>query len=205
MAAIPNSILDTTKKILGIDPNDDVFDIDVITHINSAFAQLAQLGVGPADGFEIEDNTKLWADYLGTNKLINSVKTYMYLKVRMWFDPPNTSFDQTAKKEQITELEWRLNVAADKGVQTPWPTVPGWISQMDEFIDNYVAEHPFADFYIHKQTTPAANWSITNPLTHEPTVQVYAEGSLVTVTPIIVGDVVTIQLPAPAVGIAVLS
>lgn len=119
MPAVPNSILDSTKKILGIDADYDAFDLDVITHINSTFAQLAQLGVGPADGFEIEDSSTLWSDFLGANKLINSVKSYMYLKVRMYFDPPTTSFDLTAKQEQIKELEWRLNVAADKAYVEP--------------------------------------------------------------------------------------
>lgn len=115
MPAIPNSILDTTKKMLGLDAEYDAFDIDVIIHINSTFAQLAQLGVGPDDGFEIEDSTTLWPEYLGSNKLINFVKSYMYLKVRMWFDPPSTSYDLTAKQEQVKELEWRMNAAADKG------------------------------------------------------------------------------------------
>ena len=119
MPAVPNSILDSTKKILGIDADYDAFDLDIITHINSTFAQLAQLGVGPEEGFEIEDSSKLWSDFLGANKLINSVKSYMYLKVRMYFDPPTTSFDLTAKQEQIKELEWRLNVAADKAYVEP--------------------------------------------------------------------------------------
>lgn len=119
MAAIPNSILDSTKKMLGLDADYDAFDIDIIIHINSTFSQLAQLGVGPDEGFEIEDNTTLWSDFLGANKLINFVKSYMYLKVRMWFDPPTTSFDLTAKQEQIKELEWRMNVAADKGFIEP--------------------------------------------------------------------------------------
>lgn len=114
MPAVPNSILHTTKKLLGLEYDYPRFDTDIIIHINSAFAQLAQIGVGPDDGFEIEDETKLWSDYLGGNKLLNSVKSYMYLKVRMLFDPPTTSFDLTAKKEQIIEFEWRLNVAGEK-------------------------------------------------------------------------------------------
>lgn len=114
MPAVPNSILDTTKKLLGLEYDYDRFDIDIIIHINSAFAQLAQIGVGPDEGFEIEDSSKLWSDYLGGNKLLNQVKSYMYLKVRMLFDPPTTSFDLTAKKEQILEWEWRLSVVADK-------------------------------------------------------------------------------------------
>lgn len=119
MPAIPNSILDSTKKMLGLDADYDAFDLDIITHINSTFAQLQQLGVGPDDGFFIDDSSALWIDFLGSNKLINSVKTYMYLKVRMFFDPPTTSFALTATQDQIKELEWRLNVAADKGYIIP--------------------------------------------------------------------------------------
>ena len=205
MPAVQNSILDTTKKMLGLDADYDVFDIDVITHINSAFAQLAQLGVGPDEGFEIEDSNKLWADFLGTNKLINFVKSYMYLKVRMWFDPPTTSFDLAAKEKQITELEWRMNVAADKGMITPWPITPGWEDQIEQIIDDYLEEHPFADGYVHKQLVPLAQWTIANPLGREPVVQVYINGELVLVNADVTDDLVTIQFPAPAVGIAVLS
>jgi len=114
MPAVPNSILDTTKKLLGLEYDYTRFDPDIIIHINSTFARLAQLGVGPKDGFEIEDSTKVWSDYLGGNKLLNQVKSYMYLSVRMLFDPPTTSFDLTAKKEQIDKAEWLINVAADK-------------------------------------------------------------------------------------------
>lgn len=114
MPAVPNSILHTTKKLLGLEYDYTRFDTDIIIHINSAFAQLAQLGAGPEEGFEIEDETALWSDFLGGNKLLNQIKSYMYLKVRMLFDPPTTSFDLAAKKEQITEWEWRINVAADK-------------------------------------------------------------------------------------------
>lgn len=201
----PNSILDSTKKILGLAEDYDAFDLDVTTHINSTFAQLAQLGVGPDDGFEITDNTQLWADFLGTNKLINSVKTYVYLKVRMFFDPPTTSFDLNAKQEQIKELEWRLNVAVDKGMITPWPLLPDWQETLDEFIEDYLEAHPFAEGYVHKQLVPLAQWTITNPLGREPVVQVYIDGELVLVNAEISGDIVTIQFPAPAVGIAVLS
>lgn len=114
MPAVPNSILDTTKKLLGLEFDYVRFDEDVIIHINSTFARLAQLGIGPKDGFEIEDSSSLWSDFLGGNKLLNSTKSYMYLAVRMLFDPPTTSFDLTAKKEQIEKAEWLLSVAGDK-------------------------------------------------------------------------------------------
>lgn len=115
MAAIPNSILDSTKKLLGIDADNPDFDTDIIIHINSVFSRLQQLAVGPEEGFEIEDSSTLWHEYLGANKLTNNVKTLMYLQVRMYFDPPSLSFDINAKQSQIDKLEWLINVAVDKG------------------------------------------------------------------------------------------
>lgn len=113
MALIPNSILDTTKKALGIAPEYTVFDVDIIMHINSVFSTLQQLGVGPKEGFSIEDKTKLWPEFIGDTKNIEAVRSYMYLRVRLLFDPPATSFAIAAFKEQVQELEWRLNVAVD--------------------------------------------------------------------------------------------
>lgn len=114
MAAVPNSILDTVKKAVGVDPENDQFDVDILMHINSVFATLNQLGVGPIDGFEIEDNSTLWVDYLGGNKLINSVKSMMVLQVQLYFDTATmTSFNMTAKQAQIDQIQWRLNVVVD--------------------------------------------------------------------------------------------
>lgn len=206
MPAVPNSILDTTKKLLGLEYDYPNFDTDIIMHINSTFAQLSQLGVGPDDGFEIEDNTKVWADFLGTNKLLNFVKSYMYLKVRMWFDPPTSGIDATAKKEQILELEWRMNVAADKGLISPLPPLqPGWEEQIEEIVDQYLEDHAFADGFVHKQLNPSAHWSFTHPLGREPIVQVYLNGELVLVDAMVTDTTVSIQFPAPAVGVAVVS
>ena len=104
------SILDSTKKILGIEQNYTVFDLDITTHINAAFSILNQLGVGPEDGFFIEDNTAVWTDFgLPANQL-NAVKSYVYLKVRMFFDPPTTSYHVNAMQEQVRELESRINL-----------------------------------------------------------------------------------------------
>lgn len=134
MPLVPNSILDTTKKAIGIDAENTEFDIDIIMHINSAFSILSQLGVGPVEGFAIEDSSTLWVAYTANNLLINDVKTLMYLQVRLWFDPPTTSFDLTAKKEQIQELQWRLNVAVDdKWTPPPSPELP-----IDEDYDTVV-------------------------------------------------------------------
>lgn len=103
------SILDSTKKILGIDPSYDAFDMDITMHINSAFSTLHQLGLGPEEGFMIEDDGEEWGDLLEDDRRLNSIKSYVYLKVRVVFDPPTTSFTLSALQEQIKELEWRLN------------------------------------------------------------------------------------------------
>lgn len=113
------SILQSTKKILGIAPDYTAFDSDVITHINSAFSTLTQLGVGPATGFMIEDAGAEWEEFLGDvpDNEFNSVKTYVYLRVRQVFDPPTTSFAIQAFQDQIRELEWRLNIHRE---ETQW-------------------------------------------------------------------------------------
>lgn len=112
-----DSVLNSTKKVLGVDASYTAFDQDIIMHINSVFSTLHQLGVGPADGFEIQGVDEKWSDYIAGNKLLNSVKTYMYLRVRLLFDPPATSFHQESMQNQLKELEWRLNVQSDGGVQ----------------------------------------------------------------------------------------
>jgi hypothetical protein len=112
-----DSILTSTKKVLGIDDSYAAFDEDIIMHINSVFSTLNQLGIGPDDGFAIEDDTATWDTYLDGDLNKNSVKTYMYLKVRLLFDPPTTSFTQEAMKQQAQELEWRLNVVRE---DTEW-------------------------------------------------------------------------------------
>jgi hypothetical protein len=104
------SILRSTKRILGLDAAYTVFDLDIITHINAAFSILDQLGVGPDGGFYITDETALWTDYLVPPNQLNLIKTYIYLKVRVLFDPPGTSFLLQAAQDQIREYEWRLNV-----------------------------------------------------------------------------------------------
>lgn len=115
------SILNTTKKILGIDKADTAFDTDVIIHINSALATLTQLGVGPSTGFMIDDDVKLWADFMDNDPRLSPVKTYVYSYVKLQFDPPSTSYHLTARKEQLNELEWRLQVTADPVVS---PVIP---------------------------------------------------------------------------------
>jgi hypothetical protein len=113
--AIPDkdSILTSTKKILGMPADHTEFDLDVLTHINSVFSTLTELGVGPAEGFMIDDADAEWGDFLEDDMRLNSVKTYIYLRVRLLFDPPNTPHLATALKEQIQEMEWRLTVLTD--------------------------------------------------------------------------------------------
>jgi hypothetical protein len=117
------SILISTKKILGIAAEYTAFDLDIISHINSAFSVLTQLGVGPTVGFMIEDESSKWQDFVTSTALLNMVKTYVYLKVRVAFDPPTTSYHLTAMKDQIAEHEWRLNEFREE--TTPWtaPTI----------------------------------------------------------------------------------
>lgn len=103
------SILDSTKKVLGIEPDYVAFDMDVMMHINSAFSTLNQLGLGPEEGYMVQESSDEWGDFLNDDMRLNSVKTYVYLKVRILFDPPTTSFVLTAMQEQIKELEWRIS------------------------------------------------------------------------------------------------
>lgn len=105
-----DSILDSTKKILGIDASYTAFDPDILVHINTCFMVLNQIGIGPDAGFSIVDNTATWDSYLGTDLNLNPVRTYVYLRVRLLFDPPTTSYVIEAMKQQIQELEWRLSV-----------------------------------------------------------------------------------------------
>lgn len=103
-----DSILTSVKKMLGINEDYTVFDKDIILHINSVFMILSQLGVGPRTGFSIIDKTATWSDYLGEEARLESVKTYMYLRVRLLFDPPLNSAVIDVIKSQSDEIGWRL-------------------------------------------------------------------------------------------------
>lgn len=104
------SILTSTKKVLNLADDYEAFDQDVILHINTVFSRLNQLGVGPADGFAIEDKDADWDAFLEGDPRLNDIKTYVYLRVRMLFDPPTTGYHVAAMQEQIKELEWLINV-----------------------------------------------------------------------------------------------
>lgn len=107
------SVLTSMKKMLGgiMGESTDVFDVDLIIHINSIFMILHQLGVGPENPYRIKDASNTWDEFLGEYNDLESVKTYMYLKLKLIFDPPtNGSFILESMNNQIKELEWRLNV-----------------------------------------------------------------------------------------------
>lgn len=112
------SILTSIKKMLGITEEYEHFDQDIIIHINSIFMILTQLGVGPSEGFSIKDATATWSDFVKSATNIEAVKSYMYLKVRLLFDPPLSSAVTESIKNQINELEWRLNVSVDPPVNS---------------------------------------------------------------------------------------
>lgn len=108
-----NSILTSTKAALGMTADFTAFDSQIIMHINSVFNMLTQLGVGPAQGYSIVDDSDNWADFLENKERLNLVKSYMYLKVKIMFDPPDTSYAIDAMNGIANNLEWRINVEAE--------------------------------------------------------------------------------------------
>lgn len=112
-----DSILTSIKKSLGIMEEYTHFDEDLIMHINSVLFILNQLGVGPSEGFMITDKNDKWEDFVNVAD-VAAVKTYVCLKVKLIFDPPQSSAVMEAHNRQISELEWRLNVAVDPGKST---------------------------------------------------------------------------------------
>ena len=108
-----DSILTSVKKLLGITEECTDFDADIIMHINSALMILTQIGVGPSEGFFIEDKTDFWDDFIDDIEQLEAVKTYVYMRVRLMFDPPSSSAVMEAMNRTISELEWRLNLVAE--------------------------------------------------------------------------------------------
>lgn len=107
------SILKTIKKLLGIADDQTNFDADIIVHINSVLMTLTQLGVGPEDGYIITDDFARWEDFIPNGQNLEMVKSYVYLRVKLLFDPPLSSSVQQAMERTISEFEWRLNVKAE--------------------------------------------------------------------------------------------
>jgi hypothetical protein len=109
------SILNLIKKELGYEESDTGYDEEIITHINTVLMDLTQLGVGPPDGFEIEDDTSTWQDFLGDKvKKFNAVKTYIYMRVKLIFDSSTMSSTLIESyNKQCDRFEWRLTHAAE--------------------------------------------------------------------------------------------
>lgn len=109
-----DSILTSIKGMLGVTEAHTNFDNEIIAHINSVFADLTQMGVGPAEGFYIEDKSATWDEFVYDNLLLNSVKSYMQLRLKLLFDPGSIGSSTLASYErQIAQWEWRLNIAAE--------------------------------------------------------------------------------------------
>lgn len=108
------SILTSIKKMLGLTEEYKHFDVDIVTHINSTFRVLHQLGVGPSKVFRITDASESWSDFIDEDcEGFDEVKTYVYQRVKMLFDPPLSSAHMSALKESIAEFEWRLQVETE--------------------------------------------------------------------------------------------
>jgi len=131
---VSESILTSVKKVLGIAESYTAFDDDIIMHINSALSTLNQLGVGPENGLAIANATPTWAALIGTDARYNLVRSYVFLRVKMLFDPPPTSFHLEAVQRQIQEFEWRINTYRE---ETGWvdPSPPPLDPDFDPVLD----------------------------------------------------------------------
>lgn len=203
---VTDSILDDTKKVLNIPSESPVFDQDIILHVNSVFSTLKQLGVGPDDGFMISDNTATWASYIEGKNGLNMVKTYIYLRVRLIFDPPSTGFVTDSFKSQISELEWRLMTEADTFT---YPSDGGGTIVTPEdvatAVQAYLAANPVADGVTFAQSIPLSTWTFAHQLHRIPVVSVYVDGEEVEADVTATDTTVTIEFPAPTAGFAVLT
>ena len=112
------SILLSIKKLLGIDENYTQFDTDIIIHINTVLMALTQIGVGPEEGFAIMDEYAVWEEFIGNKNYLNPVKTYVYMRVKLLFDPPLSSAAVESLKNIADEFEWRLQVAVENNKST---------------------------------------------------------------------------------------
>lgn len=167
------SILTSIKKMLGIEEADTYFDTDIIIHINTTLMTLFQLGVGPVTGFSISDKTKKWSDFLGTTSNTEAAKTYVYLQVKLLFDPPPTSFAIEAIQRELVKLEWRMNAQAESGVV--------YSNEEVVSIGNEIT-------YVHVQLATAHVWTIIHNLHRRPSVTVVDSSGTV-----MVGEVVYIS------------
>lgn len=125
--ALEDSILKTTKKLLGIPSTSTVFDLDVTLYINAAFSELNSLRIGPENGFRIEGSQETWTEYLGEDLAnLDAVKTLVALMVKIEWDPPSSSYAIESMRKQIEMHQWRLNIAMEGVKWTPpvEPTTP---------------------------------------------------------------------------------
>jgi len=118
VAQVTNSILHDIKQMLGQEWDDTTYDLDIKILINSVFFNLNQINVGPPEGYTIDDENNLWPEFIGDSKNLEAVKTYIYIRVRLTFDPPTNGFLVTSLEKQADKLEWTLMVEADP-VPTP--------------------------------------------------------------------------------------
>lgn len=121
---IISSILNDTKQVLGLEPDDENFDVDVLMHINSTISRLTDLGVGPDDGLIVIDDSQAWDLLTDSDNGLNRVQSYVYLSVRLLFDPPATAHHMTAMQAQIDKLEWLLNVRMEATIYNDPSTIP---------------------------------------------------------------------------------
>ena len=109
-----DSILNSIKIALGLNVEDDAFDQELIMLINSVLMTLQQIGVGPQDElFHIEDDTKTWSNYLEEPNELPMVKNYIGIRVRLIFDPPQSSSLDQALRQEVAEYEWRMQLKVD--------------------------------------------------------------------------------------------
>ena len=107
------SILNSIKKLLGLTPEQTSFDTDIIIHINTVFFDLNDLGVGPPNGFTIQDEMPIWSDFIKIDENFEAVKTYVYQRVKLLFDPPQSSALIAELNKSIDKFEWKLNAKAE--------------------------------------------------------------------------------------------
>ena len=129
------SILKSTKKMLQIGLDDDSFDLDILTHINSAFSTLHQVGLGPYEGFAIEDDSKNWDEFVDSGPILDLVKTCVYLRVRIVFDPPTIPPLLTAMNQQIEEHMFRLSVMRE---ETDWVDPDPVPASLEDLFEGHV-------------------------------------------------------------------
>lgn len=176
------SILDSTKKALGLSFDYTAFDPDVTMAINSALVTLNQIGVGPAAGFLVADNTVLWTSFVADTRYLGMVKQFVWMNVKLAFDPPQNGFGISAIQKNIDEMTWRLNVAAEEAAASAQPII--WdVTSLSDFPSGAVTGDlgiDFSDGNAYSDTTETAGtglWDLTG-LSDFPAESVVGEGGI---------------------------